>query len=89
MTADPAGPVAVDALVDGSVDGVVLTASTLDSELPAVLARHRLPVVLLNRETDAAEFDACVPDNAGGAAAVARLLLGLGHRRFGVLTGPS
>ncbi len=89
VTADPAAPVAVDALVDGSVDGVVLTASAVDSGLPTVLAGHRVPVVLLNRETDGPGPDACVPDNAGGAAAVADLLTGLGHRRIGVLTGPT
>lgn len=89
VTGDPGGPVAVDALVDGSVDGVVLAASTLDSDLPALMARHRLPVVLLNRETDTTGLDVCVPDNAGGATDVARLLTELGHRRIGVLTGPS
>lgn len=83
----------VAALVDGSVDGVVLTASTLDSALPDVLRRHGLPVVLLNRETDSSasgsRFDSCVPDNAGGAALVADLVTGLGHRRIGVISGPT
>ncbi|MBO0828649.1 MAG: LacI family DNA-binding transcriptional regulator, partial [Streptosporangiales bacterium] len=32
--------------------------------------------------------DAVLPDNRGGAAELARALLGLGHRRFAVLTGP-
>jgi LacI family transcriptional regulator len=32
--------------------------------------------------------DAVLPDNAGGARALAQTLLALGHRRFGVISGP-
>ncbi|RJL31767.1 LacI family DNA-binding transcriptional regulator [Bailinhaonella thermotolerans] len=42
----------------------------------AVLSRHR------------ARADAVLPDNRGGAASLARALLGLGHRDFAVLAGP-
>ncbi|MFI0479173.1 LacI family DNA-binding transcriptional regulator [Actinomadura sp. 9N215] len=43
----------------------------------AVLSRHR-----------GLRADAVLPQNREGAAALARALLDLGHRRFGVLTGP-
>ncbi|TDD35076.1 LacI family transcriptional regulator [Actinomadura sp. KC06] len=43
----------------------------------AVLSRHR-----------GLKADAVLPQNREGAAALARALLDLGHRRFGVLTGP-
>ncbi|SNR26507.1 LacI family DNA-binding transcriptional regulator [Actinomadura mexicana] len=43
----------------------------------AVLSRHR-----------SLKVDAILPQNREGAAALARALLDLGHRRFGVLTGP-
>jgi LacI family transcriptional regulator len=33
--------------------------------------------------------DAVLPDNVGGARALARALAGLGHRRFGVIGGPA
>jgi len=42
----------------------------------AVIGRHNITA------------DAVVPDNAGGARALARLLLDHGHRRFGVIDGP-
>jgi LacI family transcriptional regulator len=32
--------------------------------------------------------DAIIPDNAGGARALGRALIGLGHRRFGLIGGP-
>ncbi|HEX4815291.1 MAG TPA: LacI family DNA-binding transcriptional regulator [Nonomuraea sp.] len=43
----------------------------------AVIGRHHLPV------------DAVLPDNAGGGATLMRHLLGLGHRRIGVVGGPA
>ncbi|TDE27360.1 LacI family transcriptional regulator [Nonomuraea mesophila] len=42
----------------------------------AVIGRHHLPV------------DAVLPDNAAGGATLMRHLIGLGHRRLGVLGGP-
>lgn len=42
----------------------------------ALIGRHHFP------------GDAVMPDNAGGARALARALLRLGHRRIGVITGP-
>ncbi|MFC0506701.1 LacI family DNA-binding transcriptional regulator [Micromonospora costi] len=43
----------------------------------AVVSRHR-----------SLRVDAVLPENRAGAAAMARALLDLGHRRFAVLTGP-
>lgn len=79
--------IAVEELVDGSLDGVVLTTVTLDSPLPDALTRRGMPFVLLNRETEATA-DAAVVDNVHGAALVGALLSELGHRRVGALFGP-
>lgn len=80
------------ALFDGSVDGVILTASSLDSDLPTRLAFRGIPVVLANRSIGAVGgppiIDEVVPDNSSGARAVAELLLGCGHRRVGCISGP-
>jgi LacI family transcriptional regulator len=43
----------------------------------AVIGRHHLPV------------DAVLPDNLAGGVTLMRHLLGLGHRRIGVLSGPA
>ena len=45
-------PERVEHLADGSIDGVVLTTTLLDSRLPAELIRHGFPFVLLNRIVD-------------------------------------
>jgi LacI family transcriptional regulator len=75
-------------LLDGSVDGVVLTTTRLDSTLPRRLADRGFPVVLLNREAADAAADACVADNRAGARLVADRLAALGHRRIAAILGP-
>lgn len=78
----------LEQLVDGSLDGVVLTTSTVDSDLPGELARRGVPHVLLNRDVRGSRSDACLVDNAAGAAMVADLLVDHGHRRIGGIFGP-
>jgi len=79
-------------LFDGSVDGVVLTAGSIGSDLPARLESRGIPVVLANRSVGALIntpiVDEVVPDNAAGARAVADLLVRSGHRRIGCISGP-
>jgi LacI family transcriptional regulator len=75
-------------LVDGSLDGIVLTTTLLDSALPRALLQRGMPFVFLNRESGEGGADTVVMDNARGAELVAELLLGLGHRRIGAVFGP-
>ncbi|HVT70171.1 MAG TPA: LacI family DNA-binding transcriptional regulator [Trebonia sp.] len=74
-------------LVDGSLDGVILTTVHRGSALPAELARHGVPCVLVNRETGEAGADASVAANDEGARQAARFLVGLGHTRIGFIGG--
>jgi LacI family transcriptional regulator len=76
-------------LFDGSVDGVILTTTRLDSTLPARLHARRIPFVFLNRTARGVVGDSVTADNAGGARAVAQLLLGDGHRTIAMLSGPT
>jgi LacI family transcriptional regulator len=88
LTPDAGDQIALARLVDGSLDGVVLTTTHLNSTLPAELARRGFPFVLLDREVDDAPGDVCVADNAGGARRVAEEMLQLGHRSVGAIFGP-
>ena len=81
-------PERVERLVDGSIDGVVLSTTLLGSSLPGQLRDRGFPFVLLNREVDGVEADICVTDNVGGAAQVAAELVRLGHERIGAILGP-
>ena len=75
-------------LIDGSLDGVLLTTIHQDSPLPAELSRHGVPRVLVNRDVSLGNEDASVADNAAGARQVADLLLSLGHCRIAFIGGP-
>jgi LacI family transcriptional regulator len=76
-------------LLDGSIDGAVLTTTLLDSPLSGALTEHGLPIVQLNRHDDSPAADVVGSDNQAGAAAAADELLALGHDRIGAIFGPS
>ena len=76
-------------LLDRSVDGAILTTSLLYSDLPWRLHDRGLPFVQLNRASDLVDSDSITADNRAGAAAVARLFLGAGHRKLGAIFGPA
>jgi LacI family transcriptional regulator len=76
-------------LLDGSLDGAVLTTTLLDATLPFALQRRGFPFVLLNREPAGIEADACVADNEAGAHRIGAELAALGHRRIAALLGPA
>lgn len=72
----------------GRVDGlIVLSADLATRDLEASLPGD-LPVVVLNGEDNGA-FAAISVDNYGGAFALARHMIGRGHRRFAVVAGPA
>lgn len=75
-------------LMDGSIDGAVLTTSQLKSSLPVRLHTRGVPFVQLNRVSGLIEADSVTADNATGGRLVAELLAELGHRDIGALLGP-
>jgi LacI family transcriptional regulator len=82
-------PLEIETLIDGSLDGVILTTSTIDSDVPRELSRRGLPMVMLNRVVDGLKADTCTTDDEGGAALIADLFVDLGHTRIGALFGPA
>ncbi len=88
FTAEGSAPENAERLMDGSIDGAVLTTTLIGSRLPAELQRRQLPFVLLNREVDGSAADTCVADNFEGGRRVAAEFARLGHRRIGAILGP-
>lgn len=73
----------------GRVDGIILAPATEPSLAPADNHRPGAPVVFLDRETQADELvDSVLVDNEGGGRQAAEHLLGLGHTRIGIVSGP-
>jgi LacI family transcriptional regulator, galactose operon repressor len=81
-------PERVERLVDGSIDGAILTTTHLDSPLPAQLRSRRFPFVLLNRTVDDPAYASCTVDNRAGAARLAEETLRAGHRAIAAVFGP-
>lgn len=89
LTSPPDELERAERLVDGSIDGAVLTTTRIGSPAPAELQRRGFPFVLLNREVDDAQADCCVADNHEGGRLVAAELARLGHRDVGAILGPA
>lgn len=79
--------VAIESLRQRRVDGLILTTARLGAEGPPEPDRHGVPYVLALR-TDGFS-PASVADDCLGGRLATRHLLDLGHRRIGLVGGPS
>lgn len=80
---------AIIATLVGMVDALIVTPAIESADVPEALARHEVPVVLLDREWGEDQgFDSVVVDNVGGAKQVIRHLSQLGHHRVATIAGP-
>ncbi len=70
------------------VDGIILAPATEQDKTPTRIKRAGLPVVFVDRELPGERFDSVMVDNPGGARAAADYLVGLGHDRIAVISGP-
>ncbi|MBB2908869.1 beta-galactosidase [Streptosporangium becharense] len=75
-------------VTSGHVDGVVLVSAYGADPLPDLLAGANVPAVSLGRPAVANRTPYIDVDNAGGAAAAVRHLLGRGRRGIAALSGP-
>ena len=78
---------AVQTLLQRGVDGLVLSTARLDDDFPEELSARGVPLVLALR-TDGKSLSSVADDQLGGYLAT-RHLLDLGHRRIGLISGPS
>ena len=71
------------------VDGILYThpAAENNSAFLRELAAGGMPIVELNRQREDGLFDAALADNLDGAFRMTGYLLGLGHRRIGLVLG--
>lgn len=78
---------AAESLLKRGVDGLILSTAREDDDFPDELAARGVPFVLALR-TDGRSLSSVGDDRLGGYLAT-RHLLDLGHRRIGVIAGPS
>lgn len=71
----------------GRVDGLMVMAPDVEAPLLADVLPHGVPTVLLNGPSVDADVHEITVDNFGGARAMTRHLLSLGHARIGFIAG--
>ena len=76
-------------LQDGRVDGLIVAAGHVTDAYAAQLARSAVPVVIVNSERADLGVPTIGSDNRIGGRLAAEHLLGLGHTRVAVVTGPT
>ena len=80
----------INAFVEKSVDGVILTSNISETSLHhRVLKQHHIPFVLLDRYVDGSVYDSGVfLDNVKGAYLAVKYLLDNGHENIAFISGP-
>jgi LacI family transcriptional regulator len=74
-------------LRDRMVDGLIIAPTGRDEVLRKSLAEVSIPVVLIDRTTDAVECDSVTLDNRTAVLDAMQYLMSLGHRRIGFIAG--
>lgn len=73
----------------GSVAGVIVIGGMVERDLVAHLQERGLPLVIVGGHLPGAGIASVAADGLGGMYAATRHLLDLGHRRIGLVNGPS
>lgn len=79
----------LEQLLDGSIDGAILTTMRRSSSLPAQLVMRGLPIVLFNRISATEGIDISVSTNERGGQDAAEMLLELEHEEIAAIFGPT
>ena len=77
----------LDVLLTKQVDGVILMSTGAEDAL-SQLVSGTIPIVIVDRDMPNMETDLVLADNRHGGYLATRHLIGLGHRRIGLISGP-
>ncbi len=75
-------------LLQKRVDGFLFVPARSTPESVQLIQRQNVPVVVIDRQISGVEVDVVRGDSEQGAYELVNLLLSLGHRRIGMLSGP-
>lgn len=85
---DPAELEAMLRALRGRVDGLIVMAPDVNAYPLLDRFGRAVPIVLLDSDPEGCDLPSITIDNYGGARSMMRHLLGLGHRRIALLSGP-
>ncbi|CAA9305672.1 MAG: Transcriptional regulator, LacI family, partial [uncultured Chloroflexia bacterium] len=79
----------VDAMVGNRIDGLLIAPAGIDTgQTLKFLSRRGTKFVLIDRDFEGMHADIVMGDSVGGARMLTEHLVGLGHRRIAMITGP-
>lgn len=79
----------IDLLLRKRVEGIILSPADCNKRenMEQIISRN-VPLVLIDRCVKGLHADCVYSDSTGGAYSLTKHLIGLGHRRIGIITGP-
>lgn len=77
------------ALVGQRVDGAIVAPYDTNPAGLALLRQKHIPTVLIDRRVEGWHVDTVIGDSLAGACALVRHLIGLGHHRIAMISGPA
>ncbi len=78
----------LDLMISQRVDGVIIAPADTAANRLDPLRRHNIATVVIDRRIEGWEVDTVYSDSVSGAYALTRHLLGLGHTRIAMFSGP-
>jgi LacI family transcriptional regulator len=78
----------IDVVISQRVDGVIIAPYSADARKLKRLREREIPAVVVDRRIQGWEVDTVIGDSISGARALVKHLIGLGHQRIAVLSGP-
>jgi LacI family transcriptional regulator len=79
----------LDFLISQQVDGVIIAPFDSDARHLDKLRTRNIPTVVVDRRIDGWDVDSVCSDSLSGARALVQHLIGLGHTRIAVVSGPA
>lgn len=79
----------IDLLLNEQVAGIIISPANEDLELPEPSPGNTTAVVAVDRRLNRVPVDTVLVNNEKGAREATEYLIGLGHRRIGLITGPA
>ena len=79
----------LDVVVAQQVDGVIIAPYDSDAQNLAQLRQRDIPTVIIDRRIEGWDVDSVRGDSLSGAKALVQHLIGLGHQRIAMISGPA
>ncbi len=79
----------VKVVIEKRVDGVIVAPATSDSTNLRQFTANNIPYVVIDRRLDQLDTDIVLGDNLEASRKLVSYLVGRGHRRIAVITGPA